>query len=909
MAHKEQQDFCLKVKNTYPEFFSNKKVLDIGSLDVNGTNRYLFNNCEYIGLDVGEGSNVDVVCPGHLYDAPDGFFDVIISTEVFEHDMFYEQTIMNIMRMLKDGGLFFFTCASVGRPEHGTIRCGSECAPLLMSISEEWGNYYKNLIPSDFEKIPKFKETFPDGKFELKNTNIQIPSDLYFVGIKGGIKYYTKNEKKNNEKYNDDIFVIDSWPDNESKESDLIKLIHKLKTFNIPILLVGHYPIKPEIQKMVDYYLFDKNNPILLEKDFDAYDVGSGFWSSADNWYSEVKYEYHHDYAIWETMRNAFNFVKYLGYSRIHFLEYDNLIDVVQYRQAFLEESIYFDAVLYEYSKGSISDKDLSEYCATFIFSIKTDVAVQLIDQIKSKKEYFINKPKGWQLERVFLSELKKITNNIFASKYIPNDNELNTQAVWNRDGMLRNGAIFRIFVVVDKYQNLYCQFMSGFHDIPANNDYLVEINYDNFKGFHNIEKGKYSIVNVGKYKKGKKIKVYYEGVEVLNEFLYMDFKNFYRLNTLKFNDDVNQNKKVNVNFTDGAFFELIEDDINSYHVEFINKKTDTVEYSLKLNSNYWAKTFKKYFVDWRIRFSTLNQVYTYDLELKNKNVLISFESKSIGDTIAWIPYVDEFRKKHDCQVFCSTFHNYLFSEKYKNIQFIKPGAVVHNVHALYRIGLMMNQEKYDEEYHPSDPKKLPLQQIASDILGLDFVEISPNLEMKNINKKNKVSIAIHSTAQSKYWNNANGWQTVVDYLKSKNYDVVLLSNEPDGFMGNKTPKGVITKKTKTLLDAAKEIVESEFFVGLSSGLSWLSWAYNVPTVLISGFTDDDLEPKKGVYRVINKNVCNGCWSRHVFDPGDWNWCPDHKGTDRQFECTKSITPEMVIEKIDQILTQKNLLN
>ena len=120
--------------------------------------------------------------------------------------------------------------------------------------------------------------------------------------------------------------------------------------------------------------------------------------------------------------------------------------------------------------------------------------------------------------------------------------------------------------------------------------------------------------------------------------------------------------------------------------------------------------------------------------------------------------------------------------------------------------------------------------------------------------------------------------------------------------MGNKNPSGVIQHPPGDIEKVIKVIQESTFFIGLSSGLSWLAWACNIPTVLISGFTDDDLEPKNGIIRVINKNVCNGCWSRHEFDAGDWNWCPDHKGTSRQFECSREITPEMVIEKIKHII-------
>lgn len=179
MAHTEQRQFCEKIKKEYPEFFVNKKVLDVGSLDINGNNKDLFNDCEYTGIDIGEGKNVDLVCIAHELDSPDNFYDVIISTEAFEHDMFYEKTIKNIIRMLKPGGMFLFTCASTGRPEHGTRQNHPGTAPFLMNM-KEWGNYYKNLIEEDIRNVDGFNFVFPEGKFE---TNHQS-KDLYFAGIK-----------------------------------------------------------------------------------------------------------------------------------------------------------------------------------------------------------------------------------------------------------------------------------------------------------------------------------------------------------------------------------------------------------------------------------------------------------------------------------------------------------------------------------------------------------------------------------------------------------------------------------------------------------------------------------------------------------------------------------------------------
>ena len=197
MAHKEQREFCDRVRNQYPDMFKNKKVLDVGSLDNNGNNRFLFENCDYTGIDVGDGPNVDVVCSGHEYDVPDEHFDVIICTEVFEHDMYYSKTVTNIIRMLKTGGMFIFTCAAPDRPEHGTRRTSPWHAKLLENVSEEWADYYKNLTHLDFKNIPNFSDTFPNGYFEFRSANITEASDLYFYGIKGD---NSKKEITNNMK-------------------------------------------------------------------------------------------------------------------------------------------------------------------------------------------------------------------------------------------------------------------------------------------------------------------------------------------------------------------------------------------------------------------------------------------------------------------------------------------------------------------------------------------------------------------------------------------------------------------------------------------------------------------------------------------------------------------------------------
>lgn len=194
--HKEQIDFLDKIKNKFPNVFKDVKVLDIGSFNVNGNEKPWFENCDFIGLDIGPGEGVDVVCPANEYDAPDETFDTIISCECWEHNPFYKESIQNAIRMLKSGGYFIFTCATTGRPIHGTSTqdkidkersITSQGNPsnnwkTMPNVSREnWDSeYYKNITEEDIKKFLDMDSIFFDYEFEVENNHC----DLYFWGIK-----------------------------------------------------------------------------------------------------------------------------------------------------------------------------------------------------------------------------------------------------------------------------------------------------------------------------------------------------------------------------------------------------------------------------------------------------------------------------------------------------------------------------------------------------------------------------------------------------------------------------------------------------------------------------------------------------------------------------------------------------
>ena len=388
---------------------------------------------------------------------------------------------------------------------------------------------------------------------------------------------------------------------------------------------------------------------------------------------------------------------------------------------------------------------------------------------------------------------------------------------------------------------------------------------------------------------------------------LYDFYQKVYNSIDKKENNVVKNNYSFFNHFVLNPYLEINGETENDLNVRFYDQGEMVYQNNVKINS--WIKLNKQYYSDWKIEVRENDElIFETTNDYKDKRVLITFGSSSLGDTLAWIPYCEEFRKKHQCKLIVSTFMNNLFKDQYPDIEFVEPGNTVNNLIAQYDLGWFYDdQSNYDFNRHPQDFKKLPLQQTATDILGLDFEEIRPRLNLPKVEKKKKVGIGFHSTAQSKYWNNSVGWQKVVDYLNGMGYECMIYSKEGDGYMNNFYPKGVTTFKGGSIQEVIDDLVTCEFFIGLGSGLSWLAWACELPIVLISGFSDKINETVLDTYRVINEDVCYGCFKKVRLDAGDWNWCPFHKGTERQFECTKQISSDMVIEKINELLNdQKN---
>ena len=380
-----------------------------------------------------------------------------------------------------------------------------------------------------------------------------------------------------------------------------------------------------------------------------------------------------------------------------------------------------------------------------------------------------------------------------------------------------------------------------------------------------------------------------------MKEVLIKEYNNLKNLRIEPKKDDY----LYNIHFVEGAFCEIRGAEDTEFRIEFIDKKDGKFLHHHDINNNMWTRTNTRYFVDYLIRVKnrkTDEVIHECEYNAKGKRVMICFDSKAI---------------------IVSTFHNEWFKDNYPDLEFIEPGDTVYNLYARYDVGWYYNKPEYHEDNTvdsnkiPFDFRKGPLGKTCSDVLGLDYKEVKPKLTFKNTGSTiegDYVVIAPHGSAHAKYWNREGGWQDVIDHLNNKGYKVVMITQE---LLGNEwhdsklggTLKNVIDKTGDApLSERANDMMNAKAFIGIGSGLSWLAWGLGTPVTMISGFSKpySEFEDCERIFTPEGK--CNGCFNKTQLNAGDWEWCPEHKDTDRHYECTKSILSSTVINAINKQL-------
>lgn len=354
-----------------------------------------------------------------------------------------------------------------------------------------------------------------------------------------------------------------------------------------------------------------------------------------------------------------------------------------------------------------------------------------------------------------------------------------------------------------------------------------------------------------------------------------------------------------NLHIVDGIYFELTNTwEDKEYLVKILDKnfldpKKRNV-FESKIKKGEFIKYDKKYLSNYFIEIwddNILKESISLLKHLEGTKVFITFESKSLGDTLAWMPYCLEFKNHYKCsEVVVSSFMNEMFESEYPELTFVPRGTVVHNIIGMFRLGWYFN---YD--FEPINPVTVPLQKAATNILNLPFTEIKPRMSFRPSDRPIEhkyIAISTNATSQCKHW---YYWQDLVNILREKGYKLIEVSLEGPHNIANF--EEVSSRTPENLMNI---IHHAEFFIGLGSGSSWLSWALNKKVVMICNFSEKDHEFMTDCIRITDESVCHGCWNspNYKFDRGDWYWCPRQRNSTKEFECQKAIGVDKVIDTL-----------
>lgn len=313
--------------------------------------------------------------------------------------------------------------------------------------------------------------------------------------------------------------------------------------------------------------------------------------------------------------------------------------------------------------------------------------------------------------------------------------------------------------------------------------------------------------------------------------------------------------------------------------------------------------SFEKYFIPWQIDiFFQGTQVFSHTFNPEGMEVFFKFPTTAMGDAIALLPYVADFIRHWKCKplVYIASNLRDIAKRYYPDLVFAD--TLSDETYASYFVGTWMNFLAGASV----NSRLMPMEVIGKTVLGTPYtlrtVRYIPT--KSRVIKEPYICIGVQASGTWKGWHYPGGWDDVVAYLKTSGYRVLCIDRERENVsegISSKIPAGAEDFTGDIpLIERINLLAHADFFIGLSSGLSWLAYAVGCPVVMIAGFTLPWYEFDTP-YRVQNFTKCYGCFNDVRAEWVHVQHCPYHHGTDREFECSRSITPRQVITTIERL--------
>lgn len=180
-----------------------------------------------------------------------------------------------------------------------------------------------------------------------------------------------------------EAIIIGTYPNTSKRTQLTIDCIRSLKPLNRKIILVSHYPVSEEIQKMVDYYLFDKENPLTHHSYY------TKFYNITNQYHAEINInglkDTNQSFTVYTNLVNAMYFAKQLGFKSAFYITYDVVVHkndlpeiVNSFRTIISGKGAYLATLNTPFGKG----------IQTTAMTFDTEFFCEKFKQIKQASEY-----------------------------------------------------------------------------------------------------------------------------------------------------------------------------------------------------------------------------------------------------------------------------------------------------------------------------------------------------------------------------------------------------------------------------------------------------------------------------------------------------------------------------------------
>lgn len=260
------------------------------------------------------------------------------------------------------------------------------------------------------------------------------------------------------------IIIISSYPNTPERESVLVDCIKAVSNKGYDIMVTSHYPISVDIQKMVNYSLYDSDNS------HSSYEDSPLSWVGNEHLKFTTRIN-GHALAICRSMANSFAVAEIQKYDYFVFMEADNIISESDFNklESLREDIVNQDKKMFFFKLNWYNEYngDVAQY-DTLIFGGKIDWFNKHMTLPLNQLEW-----KNWTvnkiLERDFYSKLGQYESDFI----IPSDIAAN----YFTDSVINKNTLVNVCeVAVDERNGNYVLFLVNF----CNKDISYDINGNN---------------------------------------------------------------------------------------------------------------------------------------------------------------------------------------------------------------------------------------------------------------------------------------------------------------------------------------------------------------------------------------------------------------------------------------------